>query len=462
MLFLRGFLPLVLSALFFTSQVFAATVTLPDFTELAENHSPSVVKIGTVIKAKSREQRDRIPEQQVPEMFKHFFEGGPEQPEQRQRESSGSGFFISSDGYILTNNHVVDGADEVKVWLTDRSEYTATVVGVDPRTDLAVLKIEGSSFTAVNFGDSERLKVGEWVLAIGSPFNLDYSVTAGIVSAIGRNLGENYIPFIQTDVAINPGNSGGPLFNLGGEVVGINAQIYTRSGGYMGVSFAIPSNLAKNVSEQLIQKGKVSRGWLGVLIQQLDQGLAESYGLDRAQGALVSRVLDGSPAQKAGFKNGDVILKFNGMDIYNSSELPPMVGSVLPGEKASVEVLREGKIKRLVVVIEELPSNDELASNRVQPTQPNMNEVLNIVVEPLTNEEMEALGEAGLKVTVVLEGPAKNAGVIPGDVITMIGSRAIKSTDDLNLALENTAKGKAFALRILRNGAPMFIPVRLK
>jgi len=461
MLFLRGLLSFVLVTGVYVAQAGAAMVSLPDFTELAENHSPSVVKIGTITQA-SRAPRSEIPEQQIPDMFRHFFEGIPEQPDQRPRESSGSGFFVSSDGYILTNNHVVEGADEVRVWLTDRSEYQATVVGVDPRTDLAVLKIEGKQFSAVEFGDSDKLSVGEWVLAIGSPFNLDYSVTAGIVSAMGRNLGENYIPFIQTDVAINPGNSGGPLLNLDGEVVGINAQIYTRSGGYMGVSFAIPSNLAKNVSQQIIAKGKVSRGWLGVLIQQLDQDLAESYGLARAQGALVSRVLDASPAQKAGFKNGDVILKFNGMAIGNSSELPPMVGSVLPGNKASVEVLRNGKMKTLVVVIEELPSNDQLVNNRIQPSQPDMNDLLKIVVEPLSSEESESIGEPGIKVSAVADGPAKLAGVIAGDVITMIGSQPIKNLDDLDQALKKVAKGQAFALRILRNGAPMFIPVRLK
>lgn len=462
MAFKQGLLAVILTGFFFAAESQAAIVSLPDFTELAESHSPTVVKVGAITEAKTSGNGQAIPEQDVPDMFKHFFEGKPEgQPNQRRRESGGSGFFVSSDGYILTNNHVIDGADEVTVWLTDRSEYHASVVGVDPRTDLALLKIDGKNFTPIKFGNSDKLKVGEWVLAIGSPFNLDYSVTAGIVSAMGRNIGENYIPFIQTDVAINPGNSGGPLFNLDGELVGINAQIFTRSGGYMGVSFAIPSNLAENVYLQILKNGKVSRGWLGVLIQQLNQDLAESYGLDKAQGALVSQVLSDSPAEKAGFKNGDIILRFNDIKISNSSELPPIVGSVLPGNKAKAEILRDGKRLILIVKIEELPSNETLAANSsLRPASPN--NILNIVIESVSEEEAESLGEKGVKVLEVLSGPGRDAGLQSGDIITMVGSKSVADVDGLLSILDRLPRGRAFALRIMRNGSPMFIPIRIK
>lgn len=459
----RQFIWLSLATLFWVSAVQGATVTLPDFTELAATNSPSVVKIGTVTKAKTVADNPAFPDQEIPEAFKRFFGDIPQlQPDTRPREASGSGFLVSSDGYILTNNHVVEGADAVTVWLTDRSEYQAIVIGTDPRTDLAVLKIEGTGFKAVTFGDSDRLKVGAWVLAIGSPFNLDYSVTAGIVSAMGRNIGENYIPFIQTDVAINPGNSGGPLYNLDGEVVGVNAQIYTRSGGYMGVSFAIPSNLAMNVYNQIRENGSVSRGWLGVLIQELDQNLAESYGLDRAQGALVSQVLSDSPAEKAGLKNGDIILSFNGIHIANSSELPPIVGTVMPGEKARVEVLRDGVKVLVSITIEELPKTAETASlGRVQPPAMPDN-ALQIRTEDLSPAEVKALGESGVRVTEVLAGVGQEAGMQSGDIITMIGNQPIVSQAQLQSLLAQIKPGQVVALRLLREGSPLFIAARIR
>lgn len=449
--------------LIWVPSVQAASVSLPDFTELAADNSTSVVKIWTLTNAKPAEQGAISPDQQVPEIFKRFFGDIPlPQQEIRPQETSGSGFFVSSDGYILTNNHVVDGVDKVTVILTDRSEYEATLIGTDPRTDLALLKIEGTGFNAVTFGDSERLKVGEWVLAIGSPFNLDYSVTAGIVSAMGRNIGENYVPFIQTDVAINPGNSGGPLYNLDGEVVGINSQIYTRSGGYMGVSFAIPANLAKNVYLQIREKGSVSRGWLGVLIQQLNKDLAESYGLPRAQGALISQVLPDSPAAKSGLQNGDVILQFNGIDINNSSDLPPIVGTVLPGEKADVLVLRDGKKQTIQVKIEELPEDLSVA----RPSQPAPDKApdnaLKIRTQDLTAEEQSVVGENGVLITQIYPGSGQDAGLVAGDVITMMGNRDIISDEQFQSLQAQLKPGHVVAVRLLRNGSPMFIAVRIR
>lgn len=441
----------------------AQAVELPDFTELVEELSPSVVKIGAVTQARGN-QLQQGPDQQIPEIFRYFFDESPfQQPPGGQRqESTGSGFIVSSDGYILTNNHVIDGADQVTVWMTDRTEYMAEVVGTDPRTDIALLKIDAKNLPAVTLSDSDDLKVGEWVLAIGSPFNLDYSVTAGIVSAIGRNIGENYVPFIQTDVAINPGNSGGPLFNLKGEVVGINSQIYTRSGGYMGVSFAIPSNLAGNVMQQLKDSGRVARGWLGVIIQNVDQGLAESFGLKKPQGALVSQVLEQSPAAKAGLKAGDIILKFNGRQIIQSSDLPPLVGRIKPGESAEVEVLRDGDRESFRVRIEELPDNDELAERSQQAPEQQASNPLNLVVQNLTRQELQQLGEPGVRVMEVLDGPGAEAGVQPGDVITMVGSRRVEDVRSFERTLADIPKGRAFALRLLRNGRPIFLPARIE
>ncbi|WP_428239810.1 DegQ family serine endoprotease [Gynuella sp.] len=449
---------------FWTLPAVAASVNLPDFTELVQSHSPQVVKIGAVTKAKVRNYGYQYPDSQdLPDIFKYFFDQSPyhQGPQQQQpMESTGSGFIVSSDGYILTNNHVINGADEVTVWMTDRSQYHAEVIGTDERTDLALLKIDAKGLPTVAFADSDKLKVGEWVLAIGSPFNLDYSVTAGIVSAIGRNIGENYVPFIQTDVAINPGNSGGPLFNLDGQVVGINSQIYTRSGGYMGVSFSIPSNLAKNVYEQLKANGKVSRGWLGVLIQGMNQDLAESYGLKKPEGALVTQVMEDSPAAAGGIRNGDIILEFDGKHIDTSAALPPIVGRVQPGEKVKVKVLREGREKTLTLTIAELPTQDKLAQNGSSPhTSSNS---LNIVVQNIDPDTAGKLGEKGVRVIEVDRGPAADAGLQPGDVITMVGSRKVEDVGDFDKVISSIPSGKAFALRVMRNGSPMFLPIRIE
>src|SRR5690606_16325520 len=289
-----------------------------------------------------------------------------QQPHNAERTSLGSGFIISKDGYILTNNHVIQNADEIIVRLNDRRTLEAKLIGADETTDLALLKVEAKDLPTVRLGNSDALEVGEWVVAIGSPFGFDYSVTAGIVSAKGRSLpNDNYVPFIQTDVAINPGNSGGPLFNLDGKVVGINSQIYTRSGGFMGVSFAIPINVAMEVSEQLKDKGRVSRGWLGVVIQEVNKELAESFGLEKAAGALVAQIVPGSPADSADLQNGDIITHFNGKPILMSSDLPHQVGRVKPGSKVSMDVVRNGKRRKVSVTIGTLPDGDsaELALN---------------------------------------------------------------------------------------------------
>src|SRR6056300_151434 len=395
---------------FVAQSSFAAN--LPDFAELAEKNSPSVVNISTRHDMKAprqsmRRQFDLPDNMPMPELFKKFFEEGIPDLGNRDAQSLGSGFILSNDGYIMTNNHVIKDADAIEVRLSDRRVFEAELIGSDPDTDVAVIKIDAQNLPVVKIGSSDKLRVGEWVLAIGSPFGFDHSVTAGIVSAKGRNLPrENYVPFIQTDVAINPGNSGGPLFNLDGEVVGINSQIFSRSGGFMGLSFSIPIDVAMEVANQLKDKGSVSRGWLGVIIQEVTRDLAESFGLDRPSGALVAQVLTDSPAQEAGFEAGDVIIKFNGREIGLSAELPAQVGRVAPGETADVEVFRSGRSISLKVTIGELPSNEELAANRAQP-EPKERKSLGLVVQDLTAEIKERTGvDAGVYVESVGQGPA--------------------------------------------------------
>ncbi|MDK8464685.1 DegQ family serine endoprotease [Marinobacter sp. SS13-12] len=448
---------------------------LPDFTELVEENSSAVVNISTTTEPKSGGSRphglpfDERQLEQLPDFFRDFF-GGPQSPfggspgGSAPRQSMGSGFIVSSDGYVLTNNHVVEGADEIIVRLNDRRELPAKLVGTDPRSDMAVLKIEnGDDLPVVRVGSSKDLKVGEWVLAIGSPFGFDYTVTAGIVSALGRSLpSENYVPFIQTDVAINPGNSGGPLFNLDGEVVGINSQIYTRSGGFMGVSFAIPIDDAMNVFRQIRDDGSVSRGWLGVLIQEVNRDLAESFGLKRPRGALVAEVMSGSPAEKAGLRAGDIVLEYDGEDVTLSSDLPPMVGRTPIGETASLEVMREGKQITLDVEIGKLPEEgQERASAPATGTNGPSSAPLGMTVEPLPEDVRDALGvPGGVLVSDIAQGPAMNAGIRPNDVITELNRRSISSVEDFREAVASLPEDSAVSVRVVRQGRAIYLVMK--
>lgn len=440
----------------------ANAANLPDFTELVEDASPAVVNISTE-QAPSSDKRQLSPDaRELNEFFRHFFgqqpfgqqQQQPQQPRQQQRSSLGSGFIISHDGYVLTNNHVIDGADVIHVRLNDRREYEATLVGTDVRTDLALLKIEADDdLPIVDMGDSDDLKAGQWVLAIGSPFGFDYTVTAGIVSAIGRNLpSDNYVPFIQTDVAINPGNSGGPLFNLDGEVVGINSQIYTRSGGFMGVSFAIPSNVAMSVVEQLKSDGKVSRAWLGVLIQDVNRDLAESFNLDRPHGALVSRVMPDSPAEEAGLKAGDIIMAFNGKTIEHSSELPYLVGELKVGTDAKAQVFRDGKEQTITIGLAKRPDNAQIAQQKADENRLGMT-----VTEVPENMDVDA----GVMVQQVLGGAAARNGLQQGDVITMLNGETIKGVAEFNRIAQTIPANRSVPMRVIRDGYPMFIPFKI-
>ncbi|MEJ2308744.1 MAG: DegQ family serine endoprotease [Gammaproteobacteria bacterium] len=439
----------------------AVSAQLPDFTELAAQNAPSVVNISTKQKKKLGQQFKNMPEMPkdspLGELFEHFF-GGPfdfdQMPDELfNTESLGSGFVISEDGYILTNHHVVTEADEIIVRFSDRREYVATLIGSDKATDVALVKIEATGLPAVRMGKGNELKVGEWVLAIGSPFGFDHSVTAGIVSAKGRSLpSENYVPFIQTDVAINPGNSGGPLFNLDGEVVGINSQIYSRTGGFMGLSFAIPIEVAMNVADQLRKTGRVSRGWLGVLIQDVTRELAESFGMEQPRGALVARVLSDSPAEKAGVQVGDIIVEFNGRKVMRSSALPPMVGASPVDKFSEVVVLRNGERVSLQVNIGELP-DEELAAATAesgQPRPPSDTELLGLTVRELTAAEREAtgLGKGGVMVTDVKEGPARTAGIRAGEAIVMVRNHRLEGVEDFRDQLSKLGKGKPVALLV--------------
>jgi serine protease Do len=449
--------------------------SLPDFTELVEENSSAVVNISTSTEAKSGRNRshglpfDERQLEQLPEFLQEFFRG-PQSPfgggpgGSAPRQSMGSGFIVSSDGYVLTNNHVVEGADEIIVRLNDRRELPAKLVGTDPRSDMAVLKIEhGDDLPVVRVGSSRDLKVGEWVLAIGSPFGFDYTVTAGIVSALGRSLpSENYVPFIQTDVAINPGNSGGPLFNLDGEVVGINSQIYTRSGGFMGVSFAIPIDDAMNVFRQIRDKGGVSRGWLGVLIQEVNRDLAESFGLKRPRGALVAEVMSGSPAEKAGLKAGDIVLEYEGEEVTLSSDLPPMVGRTPIGDTASMEVMREGKQISVDVEIGKLPEEgDERASAPATGDGGPSSAPLGMTVEPLPDEIRDSLGvTGGVLVSDIAQGPALDAGIRPRDVITELNRRPVSSVEDFRKAVEALPEDSAVSVRVVRQGRAIYLVMK--
>ncbi|KDE39565.1 MAG: DegQ family serine endoprotease [Nitrincola lacisaponensis] len=447
---------------------------LPDFKTLVRETSPAVVNISTVQKAPD-EASDPFGQfrgpggEELPDIFRHFFRGFPEiSPSPRRGNpaprSLGSGFILSEDGYILTNHHVIRDADQVIVRLSDRRELEAEVIGSDPRSDVALLKVDAQGLPTVKTGRSADVEVGEWVLAIGSPFGFDHSVTAGIVSATERSLAnDTYVPFIQTDVAINPGNSGGPLFNLDGEVIGINSQIYTRSGGFMGLSFAIPIDVAMEVADQLRDTGSVTRGWLGVVIQEVSRDLAESFGLDKPAGALVVNVMSDSPAQAAGLREGDVIVRFNGNDITLSSDLPHQVGRIRPGEKADVEVIRDGRLQTLTATIGLLPDEDQLARrSRGEPDADPADTSLGLVVTPLTQEQRSRWNlSSGVLVTQVNEGPGARAGLVNGDVITMLNGERIETVDQFHQVVQALPEDRAVPMRIVRRGSAMFIPLRL-
>ena len=452
-----------------------AQASLPDFTELVEQASPAVVNISTRQKMPDRAVAGsgqlNVPDLEgLPPMFREFFERNiPQMPRapgggrQREAQSLGSGFIISADGYVLTNNHVIADADEIIVRLSDRSELEAKLVGTDPRSDVALLKVEGEGLPTVKLGKSEELKVGEWVLAIGSPFGFDHSVTAGIVSAKGRSLpNESYVPFIQTDVAINPGNSGGPLFNLAGEVVGINSQIYTRSGGFMGVSFAIPIDVAMDVSNQLKTGGKVSRGWLGVVIQEVNKDLAESFGLEKPAGALVAQVQDGGPAAKGGLQVGDVILSLNGQPIVMSADLPHLVGALKAGAKANLEVIREGKRKNVELTVGAIPDDgDEQATLDKSKAERSSNR-LGVSVAELTDEQKKSYDlKGGVVIKEVQDGPASLIGLQPGDIITHLNNQAIGSAKEFTDIAKALPKNRSVSMRVLRQGRASFITFKL-
>ncbi len=462
-----------------TWQALAAAADLPDFTSLVEEASPAVVNISSrqTVAPRSASMGPMAPDLEgLPPIFREFFErgfpgggGGGQSAPERQAQSLGSGFIISKDGYVLTNNHVVSGADEIFVRLSDRRELEAQLIGSDPRSDLALLKVDaGGDLPVVRMGKSSELKTGEWVLAIGSPFGFEYSVTAGIVSAKGRSLpNESYVPFIQTDVAINPGNSGGPLFNLKGEVVGINSQIFTRSGGFMGLSFAIPVDVAMDVVDQLKNDGAVRRGWLGVVIQEVSKDLAESFGLERPAGALVAQIMPDGPGAKGGLKVGDVILKIDGQDIIMSSELPHAVGRIRPGSQATMEIIRDRKRQQLKVTIGALPNDDALAgmpgasaSDNGVATSDNR---LGLVVVELTAEQKKSLDvAAGVAVREVRpSSPGAMIGLRPGDVITSLNNKTVETAAEFRQIASKLPVDRSVSMRVIRQGRASYITFRL-
>ena len=449
------------AVLLFSSSAFAAE--LPDFTALVEKNAPAIVNVRATTTPKANPQ-SQLPgadqQQDVPEIFRRFFGPIPRgQQPGGERQSAGSGFIVSSDGYILTNNHVVDGADQVTVRLSDRRELDAKVIGTDEQTDIALLKIDATGLPVVSFGDSKLLKPGQWVVAVGSPFGMDHSVTHGIVSAIGRGYdrSQQYVPFIQTDVPINPGNSGGPLFNLAGQVVGINSQIFSNTGGYMGVSFAIPISVAMNTMSQLKEKGHVSRGMIGVQIQNVDRDSAKALGLPRSGGALVNSVSADSAAEKSGIKVGDVILAFNGSEVVSSSDLPPLVGLTPPGTKATLSVFRSGKTMEVPITVGEVPqdaSASATAQSKVAPSNK-----LGIVVEDLTSDQRQQLGlkEEGVVITRVDGAAAQRAALQPGDVVLMVGRKSIASTGDFAASVKALKSEDSVMLLIRRNDVASFV-----
>jgi serine protease Do len=453
---------------------------LPDFTDLVEKQGPAVVNIGTTQVIHAERGGSQMPfDENDPsfEFFRRFFPhqpgmpgmpGTPGVPHDFENKSLGSGFIISSDGYILTNAHVIDSADEVVVNLTDKREFKAKVIGADKRSDVALIKIEASGLPTVKIGDSSRLKVGEWVVAIGSPFGFENSVTAGIVSAKGRSLPqENYVPFIQTDAAVNPGNSGGPLFNMKGEVIGINSQIYSRSGGFMGLSFAIPIDLAMDVQAQIKHGGKVHRGRLGVVIRDVTKDLADSFGLSKAEGAFVDSVEKGQPADKAGIEAGDVITKFDGKAIGQSSDLPRVVGATRPGNQVQVQVWRKGATKDFTVAIAEMPEEKALSqhgSKRGKSTEPAAANRLGLVLSELGADQKRELKVNGGLLIEDVRGSGVRYDLRTGDIILALIAKGnqteLRTVEQFNSALSAMEKSSVFTLLIRRGDSQSFVTVK--
>lgn len=446
------------------------TVALPDFTGIVQKYGPAVVNVvahydhASEMGGDSPMPQTRQPP--IPDIFRFFgMPFGPQiQPRDRGGESLGSGFIISSDGYILTNRHVVANADSVKVHLSDHRSFAAKVVGSDKIYDIALLKIDASNLPTVQIGQSNDLKPGQWVVAIGSPFGLDHSVSAGIVSYVGRSLGNDQpaVPFIQTDVPINRGNSGGPLFNLAGQVVGINSQIFSTDGGAMGLSFSIPIDLAMNAANQLKTKGYVSRGMLGVTIQQITEGIAKSKGLERAQGALVAQVQPDGPAAKAGLQVGDVITAIDGRDIYDSAQVPPMVAMTAPGTVIDVRILRDGKPMAIKVKVGEMPRNglsQELLANA--PAASGGSSLLGLKVQDLTPAMRQQLGYSGKGGVVItdVQGPAAQANLSPGDVILRVGNKPVDSVAEFRRETANVKPGSTLLLLVSHQGQNLFIAI---
>ncbi|MDR5170934.1 DegQ family serine endoprotease [Methylobacillus sp. Pita2] len=448
---------------------------LPDFTELAEKQGAAVVNISVTQVMQSGpggSPFQGLPEDEaLNEFFRRFGipgfpgaprgQGGPQQPEYKS-QSLGSGFIISNDGYILTNAHVVREADEVIVKLNDKREFKAKIVGADRRTDVALLKIEATGLPKVTIGNPEQLKVGEWVVAIGSPFGLESTLTAGVVSAKGRALPqENFVPFIQTDVAINPGNSGGPLFNLKGEVVGVNSQIYSRTGGYMGLSFAIPIDVAIDVSNQLKSSGRVARGWLGIGIQEITKDLAESFGMKNTNGALVAGVEKGSPAEKGGLEAGDVVVKFDGKAVNVSSDLPRIVGATKPGKQVPVEVLRKGASKTLSITLGEMPADKDEVVPASQPNAKPESNRLGLTLRELTPQQRRNLNGRNALVVVDAQGAAAQAGIRRGDLVLALNNTEVQSLEQFTKQVNAVQAGKTVALLVQRENNTLYVPVKI-
>jgi serine protease Do len=437
---------------------------LPDFTDIVDKQGPAVVNISTTQSVKNpiAQQLPNVPEDDPFYEFFRRFVPNPG-PREFQSQSLGSGFIISADGYLLTNAHVVDAAEEITVKLTDKRELKAKVIGADKRTDIALLKIDAAGLPVVRLGDPGKLKVGEWVIAIGSPFGFENSVTAGIVSAKGRSLPqENFVPFIQTDVAVNPGNSGGPLFNLRGEVVGINSQIYSRTGGFMGLSFAIPIDVAQDIANQLKTTGKVTRGRIGVVIQPLTRELADGFGLKSPQGALVNSVEKGGPAEKAGIEAGDVILKFDGKPVTSSEDLPRMVGGTKPGSRATVQVWRNKATRDVQVTVAELVDNDKAGRQSRRGGKPPAQAptVYGMALSDLTEAQRKELKVDGGVLVENAQGAAARAGIRRGDVILAVNNQDVKSVDHFKELMGQIDKGRIVALLVRRGNNSLYVPFR--